>query len=351
MLSAPARQKRLSRPTALAPLALGCLLVFGACSPEKPSQVATGEQGPQDAADAKPVALVNGETLTVGEMERRIEGLTPFARSRYTTTEAKQEYLDTMVQFEVMADEAERRGLDKDPAVAQAIKEAMVRHLLTTELKDRVKLRDITDAEIEQAYRNSLEDFRTPERRRVTLLLVDSQEKAQQLHAEITGQVFEDPALRKAAFENLVRANSIHRSSANQGGDMGFVTTKEAEPSRKATAEAVFALANIGDITSVHQTPRGWQIAMFTEVIEGKVRPLEEVSREIRNRLFEERRQGIRQKFIDELIAKASVETYPEVLETVEVKTGAIPKRLEELPKLPLRDLKPPKTPASPEAP
>ena len=81
------------------------------------------------------LAKVDDVTITVGEFQERINQQSPYVRARYTSMERKKEFLDNLVRFEVLAKEADRRGLTKDPEVVRTMKQVMIQKLL----KDRVR--------------------------------------------------------------------------------------------------------------------------------------------------------------------------------------------------------------------
>src|SRR5690349_16839339 len=62
---------------------------------------------------AEPIAKVGATTITVGEFADRLSSQSPYLRARYSSPERKREFLDNMVRFELLAIEAEKRGLDK----------------------------------------------------------------------------------------------------------------------------------------------------------------------------------------------------------------------------------------------
>lgn len=317
-----------------------------ACAPEKPSSLEANQRrvevAGQDEQSQEAVAVVNGETITIGEFERRLASLAPFARARYGTVERKQEYLNSVVQFEVMADEAERLGLGKDPAVLHSMKEAMVRVMLQEVLRQRVPLRDISDEAVDAFYQEHRADYVQPERRRAVVILVDTRDGAERLKRSFEAEPAEEESERINAFRRLANQHSTHRVSAENGGDIGFFEAGKDEDDayRIETARALFALEGVATVSEPHETERGWQLVMAMEHTPERVRPLEDVARDIRTKLFEDRRQQARAEYIEELMQAAEVELFTERLEGVELPEVAVPRRLEELHLIPVRDLK-----------
>ena len=101
----------------------------------------------------KPDAIVasgRGLVVTASEFTTRLEEQPPFVRAGYSTLERKKELLDSMVRFEVLAREAERLGLDRDPEVVEAQQKVMVQKLVQSRLQTGGPV--ITEAELTRYY-------------------------------------------------------------------------------------------------------------------------------------------------------------------------------------------------------
>lgn len=323
------------------------LLVTGSalsCAPERPSDqknVRTDRAQQTTEADEEAVAIVNGEVITAGELERRLEGLAPYARARYTTTDRKKEYLRNVVAFEILADEAERREFGDDPEVVQAMKEVMVRRMLRQIVRERVKLRDISDAEIEAYYQEHIDRYRKPLARRAALIEVDTEAEARRIREDLIERGSSQDAEPLQAFRIAASRYSIDPKARRAGGDVGFVNAGDAQDvERPALAEQVFALDAAGEVSPAFRLGERWALATFIEERQSREQPLDEVRRTIQETLLEKKRQEVRQAFIDELRAKARVEIYDDALQAVATPPEMPPQRLEDVPLIPIRDLK-----------
>ena len=69
-------------------------------------QTGQDQAGPGQPELGQVVAKVDDAVITVGDVQDRINKQSPFVRARYTTHEKKKEFLDSLIRFEVMADEA-----------------------------------------------------------------------------------------------------------------------------------------------------------------------------------------------------------------------------------------------------
>src|SRR5438046_2458888 len=117
------------------------------------------------------LAKIDDVVITVGEFQDRINKQSPYVRARYTSLERKKEFLDNLVRFEVLAKEAQRRGLDKDPEVVRTMKQVMIQKLLKDQF-DKQRMEDITDEECKKFYDAHPEEYNKPEEVRVSSILV-----------------------------------------------------------------------------------------------------------------------------------------------------------------------------------
>ena len=113
------------------------------------------------------VAKVDDAVITVGDVQERINKQSPFVRARYTTNEKKKEFLDSLIRFEVMANEAERRGYDKDPEVLRVMKQQMISKFLQKDFESKLKVEDVPDADVEKYYKEHPAEFNQKDEVRV----------------------------------------------------------------------------------------------------------------------------------------------------------------------------------------
>src|SRR5262245_33958933 len=169
-------------------------LIHAACEDIHASHAS---QKPEDLAET--LARIDDVVITVGEFQSRINQQSPYVRARYTSLERKKEFLDNLVRFEVLAKEAEKKGLQKDPEVVRTMKQVMIQKLMKDEFDNRVKLDDVSDADCKAYYDAHLDEFNKPEEVRVALILLASEMAAK--------KVLADPRIKgveSAGFRTLV---------------------------------------------------------------------------------------------------------------------------------------------------
>ena len=334
-----------------------CVSVCLACAPERPSDRALG-QGEEEArkttstdattseADRRPVAIIDGEEITVADFERRIDGMAPYARVRYNTMEKRQELLNTMIAFELLARDAKQKGYQDDPAVLHAMKDTMVRRMLEDELRRRVSISDISQGDVERVYREKAKNFERPEQRRVASIAVDSREVMDELlsrYAEV-----KDAPVKERVQTFRVLASRYHRIAdvASKGGDEGFFPPPDdLEPEladRRHLAAHVFALSAVGDISEPYERDGVWYVVLFLDEKQSSKRSISESTSELRQYLYDKRRHEAREALIEELKKGAKVEVNQGVLESIPTPAEHEGLRLEDLNygSTPVRDLK-----------
>ncbi len=248
----------------------------------------------------KVVAEVNGIKIMKCEVYDRINKLSPYIRRRYTNVKAKKDFVMRLVRFELLAQEAKRQGLDKDPDVRRSMKEMMVQKLRRKLFQNKFKPGDITEEELRKYYEAHKSDYNKPEMVRVSHILVKTKAEAEKLLAEAK-------KLDVRGFRQLARQKSLDESTKLQGGDLRYFA-KDDTSIPKPIVEAAFQLKKRGDVAGPIKTDKGWHVIMLV----GRRRPIKrtfsQVRALLRNRLLREKRLEAEKKFVEEL--KASTKPF-----------------------------------------
>lgn len=126
----------------------------------------------------------------------------------------------------------------------------------------------VSDAEIKQAYEARAAAFRVDEQRRASHILVKTKDEADKIMAELK----KNPA----AFADIAKKQSQDSGSAEKGGDLGWFGRGMMV---KPFEDAVFQMKQ-GELR-IAQSEFGFHVIKLTGIQEGKVRPLEEVKKEL----------------------------------------------------------------------
>jgi peptidyl-prolyl cis-trans isomerase C len=256
------------------------------------------QQKPEDLAEV--LARIDDVVITVGEFQDRINQQTPYVRARYTSIERKKEFLDNMVRFEVLAKEAERRGLNKDSEVVRTMKQVMIQKLLRDEF-DKVTPDQIADADAQKYYDGHPEEFNKPEEVRVSSILVKDESTARKVLADKNMK-----GVDNQGFRQLVAQFSIDAPTKDRGGDLRYFDAKTKEVP-KEIVDASFKLQNIGDNSPPVKTSQGWAVLKLTGRRKAMSRSFEETKTTIKNRLYRDKRQDGMDGFVKKLREKSKV--------------------------------------------
>jgi peptidyl-prolyl cis-trans isomerase D len=134
----------------------------------------------------------------------------------------------------------------------------------------------VADADIETYYNANLARYQGEERRRVSHILLESADENLDLYnkaAELLKQL-----QAGADFADVAKKNSSDTVSAENGGDLDFITKGVMDQEFETAA---FALAKAGDLSGVVKSSFGYHIIKLTEVEAATVKPLTEVKAQI----------------------------------------------------------------------
>jgi peptidyl-prolyl cis-trans isomerase C len=306
------------------------------------SDRASNEQAPKPVAasahtkhgltpeqEQQPLVVIGDTRVTLGDFAEQLADKSPYLRARYASPERRRELLDELVKFELLAKEAQRRGLDKSDEVVRTRRQLMVQQMMKAEFEDKVKLSDITETEIKAYYDAHPEEFHKPEQVRASVIVSKDEARARKL----LKQVLETHAAAQAdsklddneAFRKLASELNEDPVLKERGGDLQFFSRpkerKEGEPAvADAVAEAAFKLDKIGDVApELVKTPDGFQIVRLTGKRKELSRSLEQTRRTIQHKLWRERREAAVDAFVKSLRDKAQVQENWALLDQVKV--------------------------------
>src|SRR5262245_41852270 len=306
--------------------ALGLGLAGTGCQKKSDPEPAPAGPGPspkappQSAEELKtPLAKIDDTTITLGEFQERINRQSPYIRGRYTSLEQKKEFLDSLVRFEVLAKEAFRRGLDKDPEVIRTMKQVMIQKLMRDEFDTKVTADSISDADMKTYYDANLAEYVKPEEVRVSAIILKNKAQADRVALEARG----DAGKTNKGFRDLVMKYSADEDTKLRGGDLRYfdATTKELPA---PIVQGAFALVNTGDVSLAINANNGtWYVLKQTGRRKAMTKAFDDAKPQIRNKLFREKRMTAQKDFVDGLRAKAKIDINEANLAKVRIDTSA----------------------------
>ena len=238
--------------------------------PAASSADAATARGRGQAGAAAPVATVNG-TPIIAHRIRYLPEESAAGQAADLTPEQKNQVLDEMISMQLMAAQAEKDGLDKDPDTAGAARVLHMRVLADAESQKFLKGKEPTDARIARRIRD--------------------RHRARWTRPNITpGTSWSRPRIRPSRSSRSSRAarssriwrrpSPLDTGSKANGGDLGWFTTSRMV---KPFADAVKALKK-GEITPQPvQTQYGWHVIQLEDTRDAAPPPFDQVKQQLTN--------------------------------------------------------------------
>jgi len=260
------------------------LLALGACNQAKDATPAA------PAAKGPAAATVNGIAIsqsTVDMIARQGAG-----SGRPDTPEARKNIVDQLALQMVAADEAVKKGLDKNPEVADQI--AMMRQsiLANAYVQDLVKNGAVTDEQVKAEYER-IKATITGNEYKARHILVEKESEAR----DIIARLKKDPG----AFAKLAMEKSKDQGSKAKGGDLGWFDLSRMVPEFGA---AVSKLEKGKFTQEPVKTQFGYHVILLEDVKPIEAPPLEDVKPQLTQQL---QQQNVK-KQLDALKAGAKIE-------------------------------------------
>ncbi|WP_342374120.1 peptidyl-prolyl cis-trans isomerase [Myxococcus stipitatus] len=285
----------------------------------------TSGQTPQDSGPV--VAVINDRSLSAQEVKAKLDEQPLFVRNRYTTAEKKKEFLDNLIRFELLVQEARRQGLENDPDVRATLEKVMVQKLLRKQ-QEAAASAPLDEAELRKYYDEHRSEFSKPERIRVshlflaapasdTALRAKSLAEATKILADIKSKE-SDPL--KTAFEVTATQKSQDTDSKSTGGDLGYRSREELTQAwGSAFTEAAFALQTPSELGQVVETDKGIHLIKLQNRQPGMDQTFDQAKPRIEARLQGERRAKAMDGLLEKLQAQAKIEVKDSVLEQIQI--------------------------------
>jgi len=299
-------------------------------------------------------ATVNGYQIRRAEIEEQIQGRTPLEVLKHPAAAGildtqRLHLLETLIDDRLLDEQVEAAGLTiSDAEMAREVQEEMEGYLavqgitreqlecqllfakgqtleefLTSRISDvkqrRAVLRkrlieqmvpaagQVTDEEVAEFYKQRLERrFKKPEQVRASHILIGTENASSEQKADARKRAEEILAEARqpgADFAALAARYSTCRSKV-RGGDVGYFGRQDWVPESFATA--AFAL-QVGQISDIVETPRGYHILKVTDRTGPQTLPLEKVGPGIRMFIKDRKLQEELRRYASELRATAQI--------------------------------------------
>jgi peptidyl-prolyl cis-trans isomerase C len=281
-------------------IAAAALVALAGCQPK------TGGSAAGAPNSGPPVATVDGQPIGRDTYEFYVKGVAG-KTSAELSADQRDQALENLVRAQVIAEQAEKDGLTKNPDTAALLELSRLNVLQQALSEKYLKDKKATDQEMRAEYETQVSAMSRTEYHARHILVATS---------AFADKVVKD--LEKGAkFEDVAKRESMD-SSKDNGGDLGWFT-----PDRmvKPFADAVIAL-KAGEYTHAPvQTQYGWHIIKLEETRDLSPPPFDSVKQRleqvVQTKKFKE--------YVDGLMKTAKVEKKLEPATPAAPAAGAAP--------------------------
>lgn len=241
--------------------------------------------------EKKVLATVGEKEITNLDIENALKTLDPYQAMHFNNEEGKKQLLQDLVNQELFFIEAKEENLDSDErfkAEMKKIEENVLKQYAINKVLSSVSL---TEEDKKAFFEANKASFNKPETASAKHILVDDEEKANDILAKInTGEVsFEDAAAQHSSCP-----------SKDAGGDLGDFSKGQMVPEFE---EAVFSM-NKGELRGPVKTQFGYHIIKLDDLQKGGESTYEEVEAEIEKTLMYQKQNEVYTNKINDLKSK-----------------------------------------------
>ncbi len=240
------------------------------------------------------LAQVGKKTITVEEFNKKFSEV----KSQTMNPPTRELFLEDLIRYEVGLQEAEKRGLQKDPIVLERLNQEMYKALLEKDLGGRIQKIQVSDKEMQAWYAQN------PELRTSHILIEYKPGATPQQVSEAkkrADEIYSEVRKSKRPFEELVKLYSDDALSKQTGGDIGWQSRVTLVPNYYNAASSM----KIGDVRGLVESQFGFHIIKLT----GR-RSFENANkRQIRAAVFDEKRKQIFNDYFDRLKKSYTIKT------------------------------------------
>jgi peptidyl-prolyl cis-trans isomerase SurA len=222
-------------------------------------------------------------------------------------TEARQALEETRSRNGLTGEEAFKKSLERENLTLEKVTEELKTQILIRKLFQRDLLQDVVvqDKELLTYYQNHLDLFKIPEKREISQILFESKPD-------------DDPSVKEKSreearllFERLRRGETIEQVLTEKRDYSGIMTFSELGSFQKGELlsvldQAAFS-AEPGKWSSPVESPLGIHLLRVNQK-PSKYRPFEEVSGEIRGKLFQEKSESAMEAWMVNLRKSATID-------------------------------------------
>jgi len=222
----------------------------------------------------------------------------------YLPKELRKNAIKQEIERDVLYDYALRKKIEKEKQTKETLEKLKENILYDNLYKEEVTEKiSFTEEDLKRYFEENYEKYVTPERRRLRIIEVETQEKAREVKK----------LLKTKDFGELAKKYSIDVSS-KRGGNIGLV--KKDKRRYKEFVKVGFSLKK-GEVSSIFKTKRGYGLVKCEEIIPEKRPKFEEVKQRVTWNLKKELLDKRYKEFITTLKKIYKIEINEALLEKI----------------------------------
>jgi len=242
---------------------------------------------------------INDVSISLDEFRQMSEDQSLEKKMRLISEKGLRDFLDNyVITREVLYQEAKKKGFDQKKEILAKVDEIRRMMAIDALLEETLKGKsEVSDAEVQQYYKENQQQFTEPREVRIRHLFVNSEPVLQEVRSKLA---------KGESFEKLASQYNIDLTR-DDGGDLGFVKRGQLSPAFAQFEEVAFSLRNPGDVSDVVKTPLGYHILKLEDKRGTVLRPFDQVKESIRLFLQGKKRQDAYLEYIKDAKARAKI--------------------------------------------
>ena len=237
--------------------------------------------------NSKTLATVNGVAITESDVDQMVLSLMQHGQN-VNNEQGRKAVLEQLISKKLLLLDAQKNLFEYDPEFKAELEMVKSDLLVNFTMKKALEKVAVTDDEAKDYYEKNKENFVTGEAVSASHILVDSEEKANEILAKINNN--------EISFEDAARAESSCPSKEN-GGNLGEFTRGQMVPEFD---EACFTM-EVGETRGPVKTQFGYHLIKLNSKKESSTIDFENIKEQLKANLLQQKQQEAYQSKINQL--------------------------------------------------
>ncbi len=277
--------------------------------------------------EASIIATVEGEPITLEQVQNEMRYRGGHIPGRFASLESREDLLDEIIHFEVLAQKAKAAGYENDPEIKAALKKMMVRKFRQDYLEKLLHKQRITDHEVQNYYQDNIADFTNPDMFRPAVVSKrfggneTSQTKAKK--RQLLEQARSEALAQKQKYKDfgpLAKKYSDDPRTRYRGGSMNWISLgAKTFQLDNEVLKVLFDMKSVGEISPVIETKKGLFLVKLMNRQGAKARDYNSVKDQIKRSLIAKKQKAWLEEFYSDTRSDMNIVVNTEKLEALPI--------------------------------